>query len=183
MTAPILSFWTDTAEESSQASNNYYLGLFGLLTCLAVLGITRAAYFFLVVMVPLSSEVFHTRLLQSVMNAPIAFLSRTNIGVTMNCFSQDMSVVDTELPFVLVDFCVNFALVIISVILMCVFPGYFAATLVPFVAFYGCEFLTACPQAPEYDTKKHGTDPQATMAIVNSALKVLRADVSADPTV
>lgn len=111
-----------------------------MLTGLAVLGITEVAYFFLVVMVPLSSEVLHARLLHSVMNAPVAFFSRTDVGVTTNRFSQDMSVVDTELPFALVDFCVNFALILMSVILMCVFSGYFAATLVPFVAFCWCEF-------------------------------------------
>lgn len=140
MTALVLSFWTDTTQESGQATNDYYLGLFGMLTGLAVLGITGAAYFFLVVMVALSSEVLHARLLHSVMNAPVAFFSRTDIGVTTNRFSQDMSVIDTELPFALVDFCVNFALILMSVILMCVFSGYFAATLVPFVAFCWCKF-------------------------------------------
>ncbi|KAJ5511325.1 ABC transporter integral membrane type 1 [Penicillium expansum] len=135
MTALVLSFWTGTAQETGQATNDYYLGLFGMLTGLAVLGITGAAYFFLVVMVALSSEVLHGRLLHSVMNAPVAFFSRTDVGVTTNRFSQDMAVVDTELPFALVDFCVNFTLIVMSVILMCVFSGYFAATLVPFVAF------------------------------------------------
>ncbi|KAJ5901474.1 hypothetical protein N7495_002002 [Penicillium taxi] len=135
MTALVLSFWTDTGEEPGQATNDYYLGLFGMLTGLAVLGITGTAYFYLVVMVPLSSEVLHARLLHSVMNAPVAFFSRTDVGVTTNRFSQDMSVVDTELPFAFVDLCVNFSLIIMSVILMCVFSGYFAATIVPFVAF------------------------------------------------
>ena len=140
MTALVLSFWSATAEESGQATNDYYLGLFGMLTGLAILGITGAAYFFLVVMVPLSSEILHARLLHSVMHAPVAFFSRTDVGVTTNRFSQDMSVVDTELPFALVDFCVNFALIITSLIQMCVFSGYLAATLVPFVAFCWCEF-------------------------------------------
>ncbi|KAF6823826.1 multidrug resistance-associated protein 1 [Colletotrichum musicola] len=134
MTALVLNFWTDTAEESGQAIDDYFLGLFGMLTGLAVLGITGAAYFFLTVMVPLSSEVLHARLLHSVMEPPVAFFSRTDVGVTTNRFSQDMSVVDTELPFAIVDFCVNFALIIMSVILMSVFSGYFAAALVPFVA-------------------------------------------------
>lgn len=48
MTALVLSFWAETVEESDQASNDYYLGLFGMLTGLAVLGITGTAYFFLV---------------------------------------------------------------------------------------------------------------------------------------
>ncbi|KAL4876404.1 P-loop containing nucleoside triphosphate hydrolase protein [Aspergillus karnatakaensis] len=135
MTGLVLSFWTDTAEKSGQATNDYFLGLFGMLTGLAALGITGAAYFFLVVMVPLSSNTLHARLLDSVMEAPVAFFSRTDVGVTTNRFSQDMSVIDTELPLALVDFCINFALILMSVILMCVFSVYFAAILVPFVAF------------------------------------------------
>ena len=143
MTALVLSFWTDTAKSSGQAKNHYFLGLFAMLTCLAVLGITAAAYFFLVVMVPMSSEVLHARLLRSVMNAPMAFFSRTDVGVITNHFSQDMSVIDTELPFALVDFCLNFGIVIIAVILMCVFSGYFAVALVPFVVFCWCESRTS----------------------------------------
>ncbi|KAL3430206.1 hypothetical protein BDV09DRAFT_199885 [Aspergillus tetrazonus] len=92
MTALILSFWTSTAEKSGQATNAYYLGLFGMLTGLAVLGITGAAYFFLIVMVPLSSQVLHARLLHSVIDAPVAFFSRTDIGVTTNRFSQRVQV-------------------------------------------------------------------------------------------
>lgn len=126
MTALVLSFWTDTTEGCGQATNDYCLGLLAKLTGLAVLGITGAAYLFLVVMVASSSEVLHARLLHSVMNTPVALFSRIDVGVTTNRFSQDMSAVDTELPF---------ALIIMSVILMCVFSGYFASTLVPFVAF------------------------------------------------
>ncbi|KAL4749633.1 ABC transporter type 1, transmembrane domain-containing protein [Aspergillus terricola var. indicus] len=135
MTTLVLSFWTGTAEEFGQNINAYYLGIVRMLTSLAVLGITGAAYFFLVAMVPLSSQVLHARLLHSVMDAPMAFFSRNDVGVTTNRFSQDMSVVDAELPLALVDFCVTFALILMSVILMCVFSGYFAAILVPFVAF------------------------------------------------
>ncbi|CAG7955917.1 unnamed protein product [Penicillium olsonii] len=139
MTSLVLSFWTDAAEQSGQDGNDYYLGLYGLLTGLAMLGITGAVYFYLIVMVALSSEVLHSRLLNSVMMAPVAFFSRTDVGVTTNRFSQDISVIDTELPFALADFCIDLALIIMSIVLMCVFSGYFAVALVPFVAF--CWFL------------------------------------------
>jgi ABC-type multidrug transport system fused ATPase/permease subunit len=139
---PRPQFLTQTAEESGQATNNYYLGLFAILTGFAVVGITGTAYFFLVVMVPLSSGVLHARLLHAVMDAPLAFFSRTDVGVLTNRFSQDMSVIDTELAFALVDFCINLCLIIMSVILMCVFSGYFAVALVPFVAFCWCEYCS-----------------------------------------
>ncbi|KAF4625089.1 hypothetical protein G7Y89_g13080 [Cudoniella acicularis] len=134
MTELLLSFWTGHAN-AGQTTNDFYLGLYGMLSGLAVLGITGAAYFFLITMVPLSSEVLHARLLQSVIDAPLAFFSRTDVGVTTNRFSQDMSVIDTELPFALADFAVNFAVLLMGTILMCVFSGYFAATVPPVIFF------------------------------------------------
>lgn len=88
ITGLVLSFWTQTAEESGPATNNYCLGLFAMRTGFAVVGITGTAYFFLV-MVPLSSGVLHARLLQAVMDAPLAILSRTDVGVLDTRFIQD----------------------------------------------------------------------------------------------
>lgn len=134
MTELLLSFWTANAS-AGQETTKFYIGIHGMLSGLAVIGISGAAYFFLITMVPLSSEVLHTRLLQSVLDAPLAFFTRTDVGVTTNRFSQDMSVIDTELPFALVDFSVNFAVLLMGTILMCVFSGYFAATVPPVVLF------------------------------------------------
>ncbi|KAF4462109.1 Multidrug resistance-associated 1 [Fusarium albosuccineum] len=46
-----------------------------------------------------------------------------------------MSVIDTELPFTLVDLCVNVSVTFMAAVLMCVFSGYFAATLPPIIFF------------------------------------------------
>lgn len=134
MTELLLSFWTGQTVVASETTNNFYVGLYGLLSALAVLGIIGTAVFFLIVMVPRSSEVLHARLLTTVMDAPLSFFTRTDIGVTTNRFSQDMSVVDTELPFALIDLCLNLAVAIFAAVLMCVFSGYFAA-IFPFVLF------------------------------------------------
>ncbi|KAL2015583.1 hypothetical protein VTK56DRAFT_5216 [Thermocarpiscus australiensis] len=141
LTELLLSFWTGhvgaaAAEQTSDNSNNgFYLGLYGMLAGLAMIGIMGAAYFFLIIMVPLSSEVLHSRLLKSVMDAPLAFFSKTDVGVVTNRFSQDMSVIDTELPFALVDFFINMTITLFAAVLMCVFSGYFAATLAPLLLF------------------------------------------------
>ncbi|PLB43601.1 P-loop containing nucleoside triphosphate hydrolase protein [Aspergillus steynii IBT 23096] len=134
MTELLLSFWTGHAVIANETTNNFYVGLYGLLSGLAVLGIIGAAVLFLIFMVPHSSEVLHARLLKTVMEAPLSFFTRTDIGVTTNRFSQDMSVVDTELPFALIDLCLNLAIALFAAVLMCVFSGYFAA-IFPFVLF------------------------------------------------
>ncbi|KAK3942168.1 P-loop containing nucleoside triphosphate hydrolase protein [Diplogelasinospora grovesii] len=134
MTELLLSFWTGRAA-ADQSTNSFYLGLYGMLAGVALLGIVGGAYFFLIIMVPTTSEVLHARLLKSVMEAPLAFFSKTDVGVVTNRFSQDMSVVDTELPYTLIDLGLNVAVSLMAAILMCVFSGYFAATLPPLVFF------------------------------------------------
>ncbi|KAF4340908.1 multidrug resistance-associated 1 [Fusarium beomiforme] len=135
MTELLLSFWTGHSVITQQSVNNFYLGLYAMLAGLGIIGIMGAAVFYLVVMVPLSSEVLHARLLRTVMNAPLSFFSKMDVGVTTNRFSRDMSVIDTELPFALVDLAIDVIITIMAVILMCVFSGYFVATLPPLAFF------------------------------------------------
>ncbi|KAK6217677.1 RAS2 protein [Pestalotiopsis sp. IQ-011] len=129
----LLSFWT--GRTNTEETNNFYLGFYGMLSGIAIAGITGGAYFWLTVMVPLNSEVLHARLLNTVMGAPLSFFSNTDVGVTTNRFSQDMSVIDTELPYTLIDFALNITTAVMAAVLMCVFSGYFAATLPPIILF------------------------------------------------
>ncbi|ETS82191.1 hypothetical protein PFICI_07193 [Pestalotiopsis fici W106-1] len=130
----LLSFWTGQSS-TGQEINNFYLGFYGMLSGISIIGITGGAYFYLTVMVPKNSEVLHARLLNAVMEAPLSFFSNTDVGVTTNRFSQDMSVIDTELPYTLIDFALNITTVVMAAVLMCVFSGYFAATLPPIMLF------------------------------------------------
>lgn len=49
-------------------------------------------------MVPLSGEKFHFALLSTVLSAPMSFFVNTDSGVTLNRFSQDLQLIDMELP-------------------------------------------------------------------------------------
>jgi ATP-binding cassette subfamily C (CFTR/MRP) protein 1 len=143
MTELLLSFWTGH-DKADQATNNFYLGLYAMLSGLALLTITTGVYFFIIVMMPLSSEVLHARLLRTVINAPLSFFSKTDVGVTTNRFSQDMSVIDTELPVTLVDLLLNLSVLLMGVVLMCVFSGYFAAVVPPVIFFCWRELPLHC---------------------------------------
>jgi len=50
-----------------------------------------------------------------------------------NRFSQDMTVVDTELPYSVIDLLVSTANSIMATVLMCISAGYFAATVPPVI--------------------------------------------------
>jgi ATP-binding cassette subfamily C (CFTR/MRP) protein 1 len=140
MTELLLSFWT-SHPAAKQETNNFYLGLYGMLAGIAIIGTIGSVYFFFIFMVPLSSEVLHARLLKSVIEAPLSFFSETDVGVTTNRFSQDMSVIDTELPFSMIDFALSLSITLMAAILMCVFSGYFAA-IMPLIIFFCWRELT-----------------------------------------
>jgi ATP-binding cassette subfamily C (CFTR/MRP) protein 1 len=124
---------TSAVETNGNSSNGFYLGLYGMLAGLATLGLTSAAWFLLLNMVPKSAEVLHERLLNTVMGAPLSFFTSTDIGTTTNRFSQDMTVIDAELPYSLVDLMFSLVVTIMAAILMCLSAGYFAATMPPVI--------------------------------------------------
>lgn len=106
-------------------------------------------------MVPKSAEVLHQRLLDTVMGAPLSFFTSTDTGTTINrqvpaprrpldtmClllffffyrFSQDMTVIDAELPYALVDFSLSIVIALMGAVLMCLSAGYFTITIPPVV--------------------------------------------------
>ena len=48
-------------------------------------------------MVPKCGELFHSRLLDTVLSAPMKFFATTDTGVTLNRFSQDLSLIGKSL--------------------------------------------------------------------------------------
>ncbi|KAJ5736202.1 ATP-binding cassette transporter [Penicillium malachiteum] len=45
-----------------------------------------------------SGEVLHAQLLDRILRAPLAYFTETQVGVTLNRFSQDISLIDKQLP-------------------------------------------------------------------------------------
>jgi ATP-binding cassette subfamily C (CFTR/MRP) protein 1 len=90
-------------------------------------------YGLLVHMIPRSAKFFHERLLNTVENAPLSFFTSTDAGQIVNRFSQDLSVIDMELPLAGIILSNNVFNGIIQAILVCISTSYFAIVL-PFVA-------------------------------------------------
>ena len=77
-------------------------------------------------MVPKSGEAFHWALLKTVLGAPMSFFSVTDTGVTVNRFSQDLMLIDMELPVAALNTFATFVLVIAQMILIGVASVYAA---------------------------------------------------------
>ncbi|KUJ07957.1 putative ATP-binding cassette transporter [Mollisia scopiformis] len=133
MTEFVLTYWTKAVAAHGNEVNGFYLGIYALLSILGLVGLLGGVGELALRLVPRSAEVLHARLLSTVMGAPLTFFTKTDTGQTTNRFSQDMTVLDAELPYSLIDLCFSLVVTIMGAALMCVSAGYFAATMPPII--------------------------------------------------
>lgn len=75
-----------------------YLSVYAVLALASLLLMMSGIWLVCLVLMPISAVRLHKRLLDSVMNAPLSFFASTDTGITLNRFSQDMSLIDMSLP-------------------------------------------------------------------------------------
>ncbi|KAJ5813483.1 ATP-binding cassette transporter [Penicillium pulvis] len=84
-----------------------------------------------------SGEVLHAQLLGTILRAPLAYFTDTQIGVTLNRFSQDISLVDKQLPPALANLSVQiFKLLAQVVLILSVQPLMTATVPICFICVY-----------------------------------------------
>jgi ABC-type multidrug transport system fused ATPase/permease subunit len=112
----------------ADAKETTFIAIFGATTALAALAVGLLGYQVFMHMQPRSSSHLHLDLLNAVLDAPLSFFTRTDLGTVINRFSQDMALVDTDLPFSYADFTLSLASCVVGIALMTVSgSGYFAA--------------------------------------------------------
>ncbi|KAL2062648.1 hypothetical protein VTL71DRAFT_5720 [Oculimacula yallundae] len=127
-----VKFWTSAVTAHGNLVNGLYLGVLLGVEVLAMVAIMSLATLLFVTMIPNSAIFLHQQLLETVQNAPLSFFTTTDVGQIVNRFSQDLAVVDTELPLAALILTNNLVTAIIQAILICVTTSYFAAVL-PFI--------------------------------------------------
>ncbi|KAH0431618.1 ABC transporter [Colletotrichum camelliae] len=128
-----VTLWAQSSDGSQASRLGYWLGLYALFGVLTAAGLISAVYYMYVVIVPKSAQSLHLTVLQAVIRAPMSFLAKTDTGVLVNRFSQDMQLVDMALPAALVNASFQLAACFAVAALAIVAVPYFAAVL-PFVA-------------------------------------------------
>ena len=129
-----MTFWAEAVQEQGNSVNGFYLAMFITFECVALLSLFGTTWVSFLRMVPNSSRKMHQRILDTIMAAPLLFFTSTDLGDSINRFSQDMSLIDMELPPSYLEFSASICLGITEAILMCLSAGYFAATM-PVVLF------------------------------------------------
>lgn len=94
-----VKLWSaDSVSPTPQHSFAYWIGIYALLGACVVLCVFPAGLIMLRTAVRLAGLDLHHAAVETVMHSSLRFLSNTDVGKVLNLFSQDMNIMDTQLP-------------------------------------------------------------------------------------
>ncbi|PKX93791.1 putative ABC multidrug transporter [Aspergillus novofumigatus IBT 16806] len=94
-----LTYWSDASESVHPAhSNSHYAGIYALLQICALIALLLLGITLFIVSVKKAGANLHQQALRTLIRAPLSFFTDTDTGVVTNLFSQDLNLIDTELP-------------------------------------------------------------------------------------
>ncbi|KAJ9499582.1 hypothetical protein H2202_005165 [Exophiala xenobiotica] len=136
----LVKFFADGNDEGGAAEQStIFISIFGVTTIIATIAVILLGYQIFLCMQPRSSSNLHLSLLETVLDAPLAFFTRTDVGTITNRFSQDMALVDNDLPYAYADSTLSLASCLMGMGLMVASgTGYFAAVVPVLVAALYC---------------------------------------------
>jgi ABC-type multidrug transport system fused ATPase/permease subunit len=103
-----LKYWSDDAfNEHPVHSYSYYVGIYALLQTCCLLSLVALGYLIWVTGIRKSGAYLHRDALRTLIRAPLRFFTTTDQGIITNLFSQDLNLVDTELPNALLNTLIN----------------------------------------------------------------------------
>ncbi|KAI1128647.1 P-loop containing nucleoside triphosphate hydrolase protein [Nemania abortiva] len=129
-----LNWWAQSNERGDPPRLGYWLGIFAAFSVAEVVGLVASVAYLYVDITPNGGRHFHTSILKAALNAPMSFLTKTDTGVLVNRFSQDLRLADMTLPGAVINVAFQLGQCIVATVLAASAVGYFAAVL-PFVVF------------------------------------------------
>ncbi|KAI9041611.1 putative ABC multidrug transporter [Aspergillus affinis] len=129
-----VKWWARSNETHPGAQTGYYIGIYAMLCAVGMISLIVGCRQMIINMVPKSGEKFHSQLLSKVLSAPMLFFSSTDTGAILNRFSQDLQLIDMELPVAAINTFVTFVLCLCQMVFMGIASKY-AAISFPLVIF------------------------------------------------
>ncbi|RDL31764.1 Uncharacterized protein BP5553_09166 [Venustampulla echinocandica] len=94
-----LKYWIDDVySEDPVHPFAYYAGIYALLQISGLISLLLLGIALFVVAVKRAGAKLHQDALRTLIRAPLRFFTKTDTGVVTNLFSQDLNLIDTELP-------------------------------------------------------------------------------------
>ncbi|KAH7370165.1 putative ABC multidrug transporter [Rhexocercosporidium sp. MPI-PUGE-AT-0058] len=99
-----LKYWSDNAYSKHPAhSYAFYAGIYSFLQVGAMVWLGLLGVLLFIISVPRVGASLHQEALQTLLRAPPRFFTKTDTGIVINLFSQDLNLIDTELPEALLN--------------------------------------------------------------------------------
>lgn len=130
-----LNFWTTAVEKNPDTSSAQYLGTYAALQVLAVVWFAVLIWFGLINIAAKAGVTLHQRLLTATLRAPLSLFTSTDTGVMTTRFSQDIGILDNQLPLALVVSLGSLFSVIAKAGLLAT-SSYYVAISFPFIAVF-----------------------------------------------
>lgn len=127
-----LNFWNDSIIRNENRAG-YYIGIYAALQTVAVIWFALLIWFVLVQVAARSGIHLHSNLLNAVVNAPFSVFVKSDIGSITTRFSQDIGILDNQLPLALVVSLASFFTVLARTGLLAA-SSYYVAIAFPFLA-------------------------------------------------
>ncbi|KAK2590797.1 hypothetical protein QQS21_011518 [Conoideocrella luteorostrata] len=91
-------YWLKRWTDADQSAEWHYMLVYGVLALCAWTATNGTMWSTYMLVTPRSGFSLHAGLLRCIVEAPLAFFSTTDLGVTLNRFTQDIQFVDRDLP-------------------------------------------------------------------------------------
>ncbi|TDZ53945.1 ABC transporter gloK [Colletotrichum trifolii] len=135
--AEFSTIWMKWWSESNAANPNqrvgYYLGIYAMFGVLGAVGASVAGWVAFLDVVSNTALNLHSDLLRTTLQATFRILSKVDSGELLNRFSEDMQLLDMDLPTAMVNASATAVTVVVKVAILAVFSQYLGITL-PFLA-------------------------------------------------
>lgn len=127
-----LLWWTEAIAKNPDTPTGKWLGVYAALGILGIMANLLAGWEIFITVITKTGLYFHSLLVRTVSRAPMSYFNTVEQGVTVNRFSQDIQLIDMELPGSALGAAVGLASVIGQCVLIGVTGRYIAATF-PFI--------------------------------------------------
>ncbi|KAI8290846.1 ABC transporter atnG [Colletotrichum sp. SAR 10_98] len=128
-----VKWWSEANSAKANTSVGYYLGMYAVFGVLGTLGASLAAWFAFLDIITNTALKLHSDLLKITMAASFRFLTTTDNGEILNRFSEDMQLLDMDLPSNLVNYTSTAISVLAKLVILAVFSQFLGIAL-PFIA-------------------------------------------------
>ncbi|KAI6762485.1 hypothetical protein HG530_008465 [Fusarium avenaceum] len=128
-----LKWWAEANARQPNQNVGMYMGVFAAVGTLGVLVTGLACWFAFIRIISNSALHLHSALLRTTINAPIRYFVAVDTGSLINRFSQDLELIDMNLPMVMINFVLALFSSVAKLIILAVFSRYLSAAVPIFV--------------------------------------------------